>query len=103
MALLKDTGAFPHRPWGEAVNAWTKHAARWSAGEIDDAQMTVGLKGHVLNPAFPEGYSNWQKTDLHELIDAKLVKEPTDKNVVKAVKPLTRDAKPKAKTATKAA
>ena len=37
MALLKDTGAFPHRPWGEAVNAWTKHAARWSAGEIDDA------------------------------------------------------------------
>jgi DNA polymerase-3 subunit delta len=37
MALLKDTGAFPHRPWGEAVNAWTKHAARWSAAEIDDA------------------------------------------------------------------
>jgi DNA polymerase III subunit delta len=37
MALLKETGAFPHRPWGEAVNAWTKHAARWSAGEIDDA------------------------------------------------------------------
>ena len=25
--------------------------------------MTVGLKGHVLNPAFPEGYSNWQETD----------------------------------------
>src|SRR4029079_3315059 len=22
MALLKDTGAFPFRPWGEAVNAW---------------------------------------------------------------------------------
>ena len=37
MALLKDTGAFPHRPWGEAVNAWTKHAARWTAAEIDDA------------------------------------------------------------------
>ena len=37
MALLKDTGAFPHRPWGEAVNAWTKHAARWTAAEIDAA------------------------------------------------------------------
>jgi len=54
--------------------------------------MTVGLKGHVLGPAFPEGYSNWQKTDLHDLIDAKLIKEPTDKNVVKAIKKLAKEA-----------
>ncbi len=60
----------------------------------DDAgdHMTVGLKGHVLGPAFPEGYSNWQKTDLHDLIDAKLIKEPTDKNVVKAIKKLAKGA-----------
>lgn len=37
MTLLKDTGAFPFRPWGEAVTAWTKHAARWTAAEIDAA------------------------------------------------------------------
>jgi DNA polymerase III subunit delta len=37
MALLKETGAFPGRPWGEAVNTWTKHAARWSAADIDAA------------------------------------------------------------------
>ena len=37
MALLKDTGAFPHRPWGEAVNTWAKHAARWTAADIDAA------------------------------------------------------------------
>ena len=49
-------------------------------------QMTVGLKGHVMSPAFPEGYSNWQETDLHDLIDAEIIKEPTDKNVVKAIK-----------------
>ncbi len=55
----------------------------WSDSAGD--HMAVGLKGHVLNPAFPEGYSNWQETDLHELIDAEIVKEPTDKNVVKAV------------------
>jgi len=55
-------------------------------------QMTIGLKGHVLGPAFPEGYSNWQKTDLHELIDADLVKEPTDKNVVKAIKKVAKGA-----------
>ncbi|HEX5982665.1 MAG TPA: hypothetical protein VFY69_00515, partial [Solirubrobacterales bacterium] len=38
----------------------------WTDGNGDE-QMTVGLKGHVLGPAFPEGYSNWQKTDLHDL------------------------------------
>ncbi|HEX5712549.1 MAG TPA: DNA topoisomerase I [Solirubrobacterales bacterium] len=54
--------------------------------------MTIGLKGHVLGPAFPEGYSNWQKTDLHDLIDAQLIKEPTDKNVVKAIKKVAKQA-----------
>jgi DNA polymerase-3 subunit delta len=37
MALLKETGAFPGRPWGEAVNAWTKYSDRWSAGALDSA------------------------------------------------------------------
>jgi DNA topoisomerase-1 len=55
-------------------------------------QMTIGLKGHVLGPAFPEGYSNWQKTDLHDLIDAQLIKEPTDKNVVKAIRKMAKQA-----------
>jgi DNA topoisomerase I len=60
--------------------------------ENGDEQMTIGLKGHVLGPAFPEGYSNWQKTDLHDLIDAQLIKEPTDKNVVKAIKKVAKEA-----------
>ncbi|MDQ3571228.1 MAG: DNA topoisomerase I [Actinomycetota bacterium] len=55
-------------------------------------QMAVGLKGHVMGVAFPEEYSNWQKTDLHDLIDADLVPEPTDKNVVKAVRKLAKEA-----------
>jgi DNA topoisomerase-1 len=63
----------------------------WTDGNGDE-HMTVGLKGHVLGPAFPESYSNWQKTDLHDLIDADLVKQPTDKNVVKAIKKLAKDA-----------
>ncbi len=37
MTLLKETGAFPGRPWGEAVNAWTKYCERWSAEELDAA------------------------------------------------------------------
>ena len=62
----------------------------WSDAAAD--HMTIGLKGHVLGPAFPEGYSNWQKTDLHDLIDADLIKEPTDKNVVKAIKKVAKEA-----------
>jgi DNA polymerase-3 subunit delta len=41
MALLKDTGAFPHRPWGEAVNTWNKYAARWTAGDVDSALQAL--------------------------------------------------------------
>jgi DNA topoisomerase I len=55
-------------------------------------QMAIGLKGHVVNPSFPEDYSNWQKTDLHDLIDAELTTEPTDKNVVRAIKKVAKDA-----------
>jgi DNA topoisomerase I len=62
----------------------------WS--DADGDHVTIGLKGHVMNPAFPDGYSNWQETDLHDLIDADLVKEPTDKNVVKAVRKVAKDA-----------
>jgi DNA topoisomerase I len=62
----------------------------WSDGSGD--HLAIGLKGHVVNPAFPEGYSNWQETDLHALIDAQLVKEPTDKNVVKAIRKVAKDA-----------
>jgi DNA topoisomerase-1 len=62
----------------------------WSGPEGE--QRTIGLKGHVVGPAFPEGYSNWQETDLHELIDAELTVEATDKNVVKAVRKVAKDA-----------
>src|SRR3954463_5662185 len=55
-------------------------------------QMTIGLKGHVLNPAFPESYNNWQQTNPRDLIDADLVKEPTDKNVVRALKKVAKEA-----------
>ena len=37
MSLLKETGAFPGRPWGEAVTAWTKYADRWPAAALDVA------------------------------------------------------------------
>lgn len=37
MALLKESGAFPGRPWGEAVSAWTRNTERWTTAELDVA------------------------------------------------------------------
>jgi DNA polymerase-3 subunit delta len=37
MTLLKETGAFPGRPWGEAVNAWSKYSELWTAEQLDRA------------------------------------------------------------------
>ena len=50
----------------------------WSDG--DGEQMTIGLKGHVMNPAFPDGYSNWQQTDLHELIGLEALEQIVEAN-----------------------
>lgn len=37
MTLLKESGAFPGRPWGEAVTAWTKYTDHWTVAELDMA------------------------------------------------------------------
>jgi DNA polymerase-3 subunit delta len=37
MALLKESGAFPGRPWGEAVAAWARNTDRWTVSELDSA------------------------------------------------------------------
>jgi DNA topoisomerase I len=77
---------------GEAKADATYKVPFYTWSDAGGEQMAVGLKGHVMGVAFPEGYSNWQETDLHELIDADLVGEPTDKNVVKAVRKLAKEA-----------
>src|SRR5437867_2383012 len=62
----------------------------WDEG--DDAQTVIGLKGHLMNPAFPEGYSEWRKVEPRELIDADLIKEPVQQNVHKALRKVAKGA-----------
>ena len=45
-----------------------------------------------MNPAFPEGYSEWRKVEPRELIYAQLVKEPVQKSVHKALRKQAKDA-----------
>ncbi len=58
----------------------------------EGAHRVIGLKGHLMNPAFPEGYSEWRKVEPRELISAPLVKEPVQKNVHKALRKQAKDA-----------
>jgi DNA topoisomerase-1 len=63
--------------------------------EWDDdtgGQLVIGLKGHLMNPAFPEGYSEWRKVEPRDLIDAGLIKEPVQKNVHKALRKVAKGA-----------
>ncbi len=77
---------------GEAKADATYKVPFYTWSDSEGEHTAVGLKGHVMGVAFPEGYSNWQETDLHDLIDAELVPEPTDKNVVKAIRKLAKEA-----------
>jgi DNA topoisomerase I len=64
----------------------------YTYGEGDDATTVIGLKGHLMNPAFPPQYSEWRKVEPRELIDAELLKEPVQKNVHKALRKQAKDA-----------
>src|SRR5437870_4447066 len=64
----------------------------YSWGEADSETRVIGLKGHLMNPAFPEGYGEWRKVEPRELIDAGLIKEPVQKNVHKALRKQAKDA-----------
>jgi DNA topoisomerase-1 len=64
------------------------HTFVWKGEEC----VSVGLKGHVLNPEYPEEYSNWQKVEPSELIDAQILKSVSERGVANAVKSLSKKA-----------
>lgn len=48
MSLLRETGAFPGRPWGEAINAWTKYADQWTPAALDTALTALLVADEAL-------------------------------------------------------
>ena len=64
------------------------HTFAWNGEEC----VSVGLKGHVLNPEYPEEYSNWQKVEPSSLIDAEIQKNVSEKGVAEAVRSLAKKA-----------
>ena len=55
---------------------------------------TVGLRGHVVEIDFVEGYSNWrsEKFTPRSLIDAKTIKIPTERKIVSLLQKLAKKA-----------
>ena len=39
--LLKRTGAFPGRPWGEATAAWTKYVPKWTVTDAESGLRAI--------------------------------------------------------------
>src|ERR671932_472883 len=64
------------------------HTFTWKGEEC----VSVGLKGHVLNPEYPEEYSNWQKVEPSNLIDAEIQKSVSEKGVAEAIRSLSKKA-----------
>jgi len=52
----------------------------------------VGLSGHVVGLDFPDEYSNWRDAEPVELIDAEVVTEPTQENIVRTLVGLAKRA-----------
>ena len=55
---------------------------------------TVGLRGHVVEIDFVEGYGNWrsEKYTPRSLIDAKTIKIPTERKIVSLLQKLAKKA-----------
>jgi len=52
----------------------------------------VGLSGHVVGVDFPDEYSDWRDVEPVELIDAEIVKSPTQENIVRTLRELAHKA-----------
>src|SRR6056297_2296470 len=52
----------------------------------------IGLSGHVVGVDFPSEYNDWRDVEPVELIDAPIEKQPTQQNIVSAVRTLARHA-----------
>ena len=52
----------------------------------------IGLSGHVVGVDFPPEYNDWRDVEPVELIDAPIETQPTQENIVRALRQLARRA-----------
>ncbi|MEF8887785.1 MAG: DNA topoisomerase I [Haloarculaceae archaeon] len=77
--ILSESSAETERRNGVSVYRW------------GDTRV-VGLSGHVVGVDFPPEYANWRDVEPVELIDAEVVTEPTQENIVRTLRELAGEA-----------
>jgi DNA topoisomerase-1 len=77
--ILSDGAADAERRNGVSVYRW-------------GGTRVVGLSGHVVGVDFPPEYADWRDVEPVELIDAEIVTEPTQENIVRTLRELAREA-----------
>ena len=78
--ILSDGSATVERERGVNVYKW-------------GGRRCIGLSGHVVGVDFPPEYSDWRDVEPVELIDAPIDKQPTQENIVSALRLLARRAR----------
>jgi len=78
--ILSGGSAEAERERGVNVYAW-------------GGRRCIGLSGHVVGVDFPPEYSDWRDVEPVELIDAPIDKQPTQENIVSAIRLLARRAR----------
>lgn len=77
---------------GKARHEGGPRSSVYVFNENGEEVTCVGMRGHVLKPDFPDEYRQWQKVEPRELLDADIVKTPTEKTLVSTLKRLARQA-----------
>ncbi|MCW1296154.1 MAG: DNA topoisomerase I [Candidatus Parvarchaeota archaeon] len=62
-----------------------KNVPIWEWDDGNTKVVVIPLRGHVITVDFSKEFKNWQKTDLNQLIDAKIVYYPS-KNAIDNIK-----------------
>ena len=57
-----------------------------------DGAKCMGLSGHVVGVDFPKKYSDWNKVDPEELIEAEIIKKPIRADIVKVLEEVSSKA-----------
>ena len=77
--ILSDGGASAERRNGVNVYCWGN-------------RRCIGLSGHVVGVDFPPEYADWQDVQPVELVEADVVKTPTQENIVRTLQELAEAA-----------
>ena len=77
--ILSEESASTDRQFGVNVYRW---------GDT----RCVGLSGHVVGVDFPPEYADWRDVQPAELVEADVVKTPTQENIVRTLQGLAADA-----------